>query len=173
MSLDFLYTAVSWVLLRWHQLFTAIGLNENSGLNWALSIVFLVITARLLMFRFFVKQVRYQRHMEKMQPKLHKLREQYKNDRQAMQREVVKLQQEEGFNPLSGLPADAAADPDLHLALPRAAPPSQLGQHPGGFREPKADAVFVHRAGDTQRGDGETVRGAVGGVVARRCRQDP
>ena len=33
MSLDFLYTAVSWVLLRWHQLFTAIGLNQNSGLN--------------------------------------------------------------------------------------------------------------------------------------------
>src|SRR5215475_8537976 len=102
MSLDFLYTAVSWVLLRWHQLFTAIGLNENSGLNWALSIVFLVITARLLMFRFFVKQVRYQRQMQKMQPKIQKLREQYKNDRQAMQREMMKLQQEEGFNPLSG-----------------------------------------------------------------------
>jgi YidC/Oxa1 family membrane protein insertase len=100
--LDFLYTAVSWVLLRWHQLFTAMGLNENSGLNWALSIVFLVITARLLMFRFFVKQVKYQRHMQKMQPKIQKLREQYKNDRQTMQREMMKLQQEEGFNPLSG-----------------------------------------------------------------------
>jgi YidC/Oxa1 family membrane protein insertase len=102
MSMDFLYTAVSWVLLRWHQLFTAIGLNDNSGLNWSLSIVFLVITARLLMFRFFVKQVHYQRHMQKMQPKIQKLREQYKNDRQTMRREMTKLQQEEGFNPLSG-----------------------------------------------------------------------
>ncbi len=100
--LDFLYTAVSWVLLRWHQLFTAVGLDKDSGLNWSLSIVFLVITARLLMFRFFVKQVHYQRHMQQMQPKIQKLREQYKNDRQALQREMMKLQQEEGFNPLSG-----------------------------------------------------------------------
>jgi YidC/Oxa1 family membrane protein insertase len=100
--LDFLYSAVSWVLLRWHQAFTAVGLDKDSGLNWALSIVFLVITARLLMFRFFIKQVHYQRHMQQMQPKIQKLREQHKNDRQALQREMMKLQQEEGFNPLSG-----------------------------------------------------------------------
>jgi YidC/Oxa1 family membrane protein insertase len=100
--LDFLYTAVSWVLLRWHQLFTAVGLKETGGLNWALSIIFLVITARLLMFRFFVKQVHYQRKMQQMQPRIQKLREQHKNDRAAMQREMMKLQQEEGFNPIAG-----------------------------------------------------------------------
>lgn len=100
--LDFLYTAVSWVLLRWHSLFTAIGINEDSGLNWALSIVFLVITARLLMFRFFVKQVHYQRKMQQMQPRIQKLREKYKNDRATLQQEMMKLQQEEGFNPISG-----------------------------------------------------------------------
>ena len=93
--LDFLYTAVSWVLLRWHSLFTAIGIDKDSGLNWALSIVFLVITARVLMFRFFVKQVHYQRKMQQMQPRIQKLREKYKNDR-------ATLQQEEGFNPISG-----------------------------------------------------------------------
>jgi YidC/Oxa1 family membrane protein insertase len=71
---DFLYTAVSWVLLRWHQLFTAVGLDKDGGLNWALSIVFLVITARILLFRFFVKQVHYQRHMQLMQPKILMLR---------------------------------------------------------------------------------------------------
>jgi YidC/Oxa1 family membrane protein insertase len=100
--LDFLYTAVSWVLLRWHQLFTAIGLDKAGGLNWALSIIFLVITARLLLFRLFVKQVKYQRHMQEMQPRLQKIREKYKDDRAAMQREMMTLQQEEGFNPLSG-----------------------------------------------------------------------
>ncbi len=99
---DFLYTAVSWVLLRWHQLFTAIGLDKDGGLNWSLSIVFLVITARLLLFRFFVKQVHYQRHMQLMQPKIQQLREKYKNDRATMQREMMKLQQEEGFNPVAG-----------------------------------------------------------------------
>jgi len=100
--LNFLYTAVSWVLLQWHHLFSAIGLNKNGGLNWALSIVFLVITARLLLFRLFIKQVHYQRHMQEMQPKIKALQEKYKGDRAEMQRQMMKLQQEEGFNPLAG-----------------------------------------------------------------------
>jgi YidC/Oxa1 family membrane protein insertase len=100
--LDFLYTAVSWVLLRWHQLFSFIGLDPAGGLNWSLSIVFLVVTARLLLFRLFVKQVKYQRHMQEMQPKLQAVREKYKNDRGEMQRQMMKLQQEQGFNPLAG-----------------------------------------------------------------------
>lgn len=100
--LDFLYTGVSWVLLRWHDLFTFLGLNSASGLNWSLSIIFLVITARLALFRFFLKQVHYQRNMQEMQPRLQAIREKYKNDRQAQQREMMRLQQEEGFNPLAG-----------------------------------------------------------------------
>lgn len=100
--LDFLYTAVSWVLLRWHQLFSAIGLDKDSGLNWALSIVFLVVTARLLLFRLFIKQVHYQRHMQEMQPKIQAIRDKYKSDRAEMQRQMMQMQQEQGFNPLAG-----------------------------------------------------------------------
>jgi YidC/Oxa1 family membrane protein insertase len=103
MSFDILYTAVSWVLLRWHQHFTAVGIAQDSGINWSLSIIFLVITVRLVLFRFFVKQVHHQRQMQTMQPKIQQLREKYQNDRQTMLREMTKLQQREGFNPLSGL----------------------------------------------------------------------
>jgi YidC/Oxa1 family membrane protein insertase len=99
---DFLYTAVSWVLLQWHHLFTLVGLDKDGGLNWSLSIVFLVITARLLLFRMFIKQVHYQRHMQEMQPKITALREKYKGDKAEMQRQMMKLQQEQGFNPLAG-----------------------------------------------------------------------
>ena len=102
MSLDFLYTGVSWVLLRWHQLFTFLGLCAGRGLNWALSIIFLMITARLLLFRFFLKQVHYQRNMQAMQPRLREIKKKYKDDRQAQQREMMRLQQEEGVNPLTG-----------------------------------------------------------------------
>ena len=98
--LDFLYVAVSWVLLRWHDLFHAIGVGTNWA--WVLAVVFLVITARLALFRLFIKQVHYTRNMQKMQPKIQKLREKYKNDRAELNREMMKLQQEEGFNPLSG-----------------------------------------------------------------------
>jgi YidC/Oxa1 family membrane protein insertase len=100
--LNFLYVAVSWILLRWHDLFTTLGLSEKSGWGWALAIVMLVITARLLLFRLFIKQVHYTRNMQRMQPKIQKLREKYKNDRAELNREMMKLQQEEGFNPLSG-----------------------------------------------------------------------
>jgi YidC/Oxa1 family membrane protein insertase len=102
MHLDFLYTAVSWVLLRWYQLFTVVGMSKTSGLTWALSIIMLVVTARLAMFRFFVKQVHYQRRMQEMQPKIKKLQEKHKGDRAALQREMMSLQQAEGFNPISG-----------------------------------------------------------------------
>ena len=100
--LNFLYYAVSWVLLLWHSLFTKIGISPNSGLNWSLSIVFLVVTARLLLFRMFIKQVHYTRHMQDMQPQIQKLREKYKNDKAEMQRQMMQLQQEQGFNPISG-----------------------------------------------------------------------
>ena len=100
--LNFLYVAVSWVLLRWHDLFTAMGMSEQSGFGWALSIIFLVITARVLLFRLFVKQVHYQRNMQRLQPKMQKIREKYKNDRAEMNRQMMALQQEEGFNPLTG-----------------------------------------------------------------------
>jgi YidC/Oxa1 family membrane protein insertase len=99
--LNFLYTAVSWVLLRWHSVFS-LFLDKNSGLNWALSIVFLVVTARLLLFRLFIKQVHYQRHMQEMQPLIQNLRKKYKDDKPEMQRQMMKLQQEQGFNPLAG-----------------------------------------------------------------------
>ena len=98
--LNFLYVAVSWVMLRWHDLFDAIGAGSNW--SWALSIVFLVITARLLLFRLFIKQVHYTRNMQRMQPKIQKLREKYKDDRAELNRQMMKLQQDEGFNPLTG-----------------------------------------------------------------------
>ena len=100
--LNFLYTPVSWVLLQWHHLFSAIGLPKESGVNWALSIVFLTITMRLLLFRLFIKQIKYQRQMAVLQPKIKAIQQKYKNDRAEQQRQMMALQQEHGFNPLSG-----------------------------------------------------------------------
>lgn len=99
--LNFLYIGISWVLLRWHDLFSTF-LDERSGISWALSIFMLVVTIRILLFRFFIKQVHSQRKMQEVQPKIAALREKYKNDRQTLSQEMMKLQKEEGFNPLSG-----------------------------------------------------------------------
>jgi YidC/Oxa1 family membrane protein insertase len=97
-----LYIAVSWVLLQWHRLFNWLGLDPDSGVTWALSIVLLVVTIRILLFRFFIKQVHSQRKMQEVQPKIAAVREKYKNDRQTLSQEMMKLQKEEGFNPLGG-----------------------------------------------------------------------
>ena len=54
---------------------------------------------------------------------------------------MMKLQQEQGFNPLGGLPADVPADPDLHLAVPRAAAHRELRgrlRHTRPRRQPPA-----------------------------------
>jgi len=98
---DWLYTAISWVLKMWHSLFSTF-LPAASGLTWALSIVFLVITVRILLFRLFVKQVRSQRAMQELQPEIAKLKKQYGSDRQGMAQAMSALQKERGVNPLAG-----------------------------------------------------------------------
>ena len=51
--------------------------DPAGGITWALSIVFLVVTVRLLLFPLFVKQVKSQRAMQELQPEIAKLRKQY------------------------------------------------------------------------------------------------
>lgn len=98
---DWLYTAISWVLKTWHSLFSTF-LDPAAGYTWALSIVFLVITVRILLFRLFVKQVRSQRAMQELQPEIAKLKKQYGSDRQGMAQAMSALQKERGVNPLAG-----------------------------------------------------------------------
>ena len=102
MSLDWLYTAISFVLKIWHSLFVRMGLDPDAGITWALSIFFLVVTVRILLFRFFIKQVKSQRAMQELQPDIAKLKAQFGSDRQGMAKAQQELFKERGVNPLSG-----------------------------------------------------------------------
>jgi YidC/Oxa1 family membrane protein insertase len=99
--LDWLYTAISWVMKEWHALFSTF-LDPAGGLSWALSIIFLVVTIRILLFRLFIRQVKSQRAMQEIQPEIQKLRAQYGSDRQGFSQAVMALQKERGVNPLAG-----------------------------------------------------------------------
>ncbi len=99
--LDWLYTAIAWVMARWHDVFSSF-LDPAGGLTWALSIALLVVTVRLLLFPLFVKQVKSQRAMQELQPEIAKLRKQYGSDRQGMSQAIMALQKERGVNPLAG-----------------------------------------------------------------------
>ncbi|HLV58091.1 MAG TPA: membrane protein insertase YidC [Natronosporangium sp.] len=105
MNLNWLYTAVSWIMLRWHDLWSwLLGDEAVLGTNWAwiLSIIFLVITVRILLFPLFVKQIKSQRAMQALQPKIKELQEKHKGDRESFQREVMELYRQEKANPLMG-----------------------------------------------------------------------
>ncbi|MFD6856531.1 membrane protein insertase YidC [Rhodococcus sp. NPDC060090] len=99
--LDFIYYPVSWILWVWHKAFSFV-LAPDSGLTWALSVVFLVFTLRVILYKPFVKQVRTTRQMQELQPQIKALQKKYSNDRQRQALEMQKLQKEHGFNPLMG-----------------------------------------------------------------------
>jgi YidC/Oxa1 family membrane protein insertase len=105
--LDWLYTAISWVMAQWHSLWNFLFGDPPvestlGGLTWVLAIVFLVVTIRLILFPLFVKQVKSQRAMQELQPEMAKLRKQYGSDRQGLSQAMMALQKERGVNPLAG-----------------------------------------------------------------------
>src|SRR5215813_10139490 len=101
-----IYTAISWILLRWHQLWAHILPGSGHWLGtdwpWVLAIVFLVITVRIILFPIFVKQIRSQRAMQALQPKVKELQQKHKGDQQTMREELMKVYQAEKVNPLMG-----------------------------------------------------------------------
>jgi YidC/Oxa1 family membrane protein insertase len=103
--MDFIYTAISWILLKWHTLWDAIlpdGAWLGTNWDWILSIVFLVITIRVILFPIFVKQIKSQRAMQALQPKIKELQAKHKGDRETMQKELMELYRSEKANPLMG-----------------------------------------------------------------------
>jgi YidC/Oxa1 family membrane protein insertase len=106
LSLDWIYWAISWILLTWHSVWDALGVPEARvlGTNWAwiLAIIFLVVTVRVILFPIFVKQIKSQRAMQALQPKVKELQEKHKGDRETLQKEMMELYRREKANPLMG-----------------------------------------------------------------------
>src|SRR5947207_15845628 len=99
--LDPLYDLVAWLIMRIHAVL-AVPFGPASGLTWALVIVVLVVLMRLILLPLFIKQMHSQRKMVALAPELQALRKRYKNDKQKLQEEMMKLYKEHGANPLSG-----------------------------------------------------------------------
>jgi YidC/Oxa1 family membrane protein insertase len=98
---NWLFDAVGSVLVFFHSGLAQV-FGEDSGLSWGLSIVLLVVAMRLLLFPLFVKQIRSQRAMQVLQPKMKALQAKHKGDRETLNREMMALYKEHGANPLSG-----------------------------------------------------------------------
>jgi len=99
---DVLAQPVAIVLEGIHTGLTDIGLPAGSGWAWGLSIVLLTITVRILLFPLFVKQIKSQRRMQELSPKIKELQAKHKGDRETLNTELMKLYKDHGTNPISG-----------------------------------------------------------------------
>jgi YidC/Oxa1 family membrane protein insertase len=99
--LNYLYEAVGWVFTHIYDVLKPL-FGATSGWTWALSIVILVALMRLIMVPLFIKQMHTTRAMSSLQPQMAALRKKYKNDKQTLNQETMKLYQEAGVNPLMG-----------------------------------------------------------------------
>jgi YidC/Oxa1 family membrane protein insertase len=95
-----LYTAVSWIIVQFHSLYSHV-FNPNGGWAWGLAIASMVIVIRICLIPLFVKQIKSTRAMQAIQPKMKAIQERYKNDRQRQSEEMMKLYKEAGTNPFS------------------------------------------------------------------------
>jgi len=99
--LEWLEYLVSWVLVKFHSLFTTIGFPADSGFAWGMAIVCLVIVIRICLIPLFVKQIKAQRGLQTIQPQMKEIQNKYKGDRERQSQEMMKLYKETGTNPLA------------------------------------------------------------------------
>ena len=95
-----LYYAISAIMLAFHSFFS-LFLDKDGGWAWALSIVGLTIVIRILLIPLFVKQIKSQRNMQLLQPKVKELQKKYGHDRQRLGEETMKLYRDAGTNPFA------------------------------------------------------------------------
>jgi len=89
-------------LIVWIHSGLSLIVPEDSGWAWGGAIILLTVILRLLLVPLFVKQIHASKKMQELNPKVQALRKKYKNDKQRLNQEVMKLYQENGANPLSG-----------------------------------------------------------------------
>ena len=71
--------------------------------DFGLAIIFSTIFIRLIMYPIFHKSTKHGMMMQKIQPKIEKIRELHKEDKEKQLKATVELYREHGINPMSGI----------------------------------------------------------------------
>jgi YidC/Oxa1 family membrane protein insertase len=75
--------------------------HDSVGFGWGFSIVALTITIRALLLPLTLKQVKSMRGLQQIAPEMKKLQAKYKDDRQRLNQEMMKLYSEHKVNPFA------------------------------------------------------------------------
>jgi len=70
--------------------------------NYGVTLIVSTILLKLLLFPLSIKQQKETAKMSVFQPLINEIQQKYKNDQQKQQEELMKLQQEHGYNPMAG-----------------------------------------------------------------------
>lgn len=70
--------------------------------SYALSLLLFTIAVKLLLLPLSIKQIKSSQRMQEIQPELARIQERYKNDKEKLNEETMKLYQEKKYNPASG-----------------------------------------------------------------------
>jgi YidC/Oxa1 family membrane protein insertase len=94
-NLGFFSSISKWLLIimRWFHQFVA---------NWGFAIIALTLLMRILVLPFNLASYKSMKKMQKIQPAIAALREKYKEDAQAMNKEMMLLMKNEKVNPIGG-----------------------------------------------------------------------
>jgi YidC/Oxa1 family membrane protein insertase len=81
---------------------SVISFFYNLTTSYAAAIILLTVTIRLILFPLTAKQTRSMQNMARVQPQVKALQEEFANDRQKMNEEVMKFYRENKINPAAG-----------------------------------------------------------------------
>jgi YidC/Oxa1 family membrane protein insertase len=116
------------------------------GNSAVIAIILFTILVRLIMYPLNTQQMKSSKAMQELQPEIRKLQEKYKNDREKLSQEQMRLYREKGINPLGGclplliqLPIWIGLYQAINHAL--AATPLQLIDLSGRFLVPGMDRL--------------------------------
>jgi YidC/Oxa1 family membrane protein insertase len=97
-----LYYVVSAFLLAWREIFGLL-VPDDDGWTWALAIVGMAATIRVLMMPFYLRQMRARHDLRKLEPEIRALQETYGHDRERLAQEQMRLLRAAGMKPLLSL----------------------------------------------------------------------
>jgi len=80
----------------------ALGFFFSIVHNWGLAIILLSLAVYFLLYPLSIKQMRSMKAMQALQPKIEALRQEYKNNPQRLNKEIMDLYKEHKVNPLGG-----------------------------------------------------------------------
>ena len=97
MAVDF-----GWFTIIAYPMLKALHLFYKFLHNYGLAIILLTVIVKLLTYPLTYSSMKSMKKMQKVQPQLQALREKYKDDKEALNRETLLFMRTQGYNPVSG-----------------------------------------------------------------------